>query len=106
VAGRPGKNRIEIVARADDGTAARRELAVVLDPRAPPLAIPDELAGPRNSLLRTCLEEMRDARLLREREQAERVRSELRKEIEREREKARARAAEQRKQLHLDVEPE
>ena len=106
VAAVPGENRIEIVARADDGTAARRELGVRLDPAAPPLAIPDDLAGPRNSLLRECLEEMRDARLRSEHEQAERIRRELRVEIEREREQARARAAEQRKQLHLDVESE
>ena len=106
VAAVPGENRIEIVARADDGTAARRELGVRLDPSAPPLAIPDELAGPRNSLLEECLEEMRDARLRSEHEQAERVRRELRVEIEREREKARVRAAEQRKQLHLELESE
>jgi hypothetical protein len=106
VAGAPGDNEIEIVARADDGTAARRELRVRLDPNAPRLAIPDELKGPRNTLLEECLEEMRDATRRAEHEQAERVRRELRVEIEREREKARERAAEQRKQLQLDIEPE
>ena len=106
VAAVPGENRIEIVARADDGTAARRELGVRLDPAAPPLAIPDELSGSRNALLEECLEEMRDVRRRSEHEQAERIRRELRVEIEREREKARARAAEQRKQLHLELESE
>jgi hypothetical protein len=105
VAAQPGENRIEIIARADDGTAARREIAVHLDPAAPAPAIPDELAAARNALLEECLREMRDLRLRAEREQAERVRRELRVEIERERERASARAAEQRKQLRLEVNP-
>jgi hypothetical protein len=66
--------------------------------------IPEALKGPRNTLLEECLEEMRDARRRAEHEQAELVRRELRVEIEREREKARKRAAEQRKQLHLELE--
>jgi len=103
VALEPGQNRIEIIARADDGTAARREIAVELDPTAPPVAIPDELAAARNALLEECLHELRDLRLQAEREQAERVRRELLVEIEREREQARARAAEQRKELRLEV---
>jgi hypothetical protein len=106
VAAEPGENRIEIVARADDGTAARREIEVKLDPSAPPVAIPDDVAAERNSLLQVCLNEMRDQRLQAERELAERVRQELRVEIEREREKARVRAAEQRKELRLEVNPE
>lgn len=106
VAAEPGANRIEITARADDGTAVRREIAVKLDPSAPPLAIPAELASARNSLLTECLHEMRDRRRQAEREQAERVRRELIVEIEQEREKARIRAAEQRKELHLEVERE
>jgi Mg-chelatase subunit ChlD len=104
VAADVGENRIEIVARADDGTAARREIAVRVDPDAPPMAIPEELAAVRNARLEECLAEMRDQRLRAEREQAERVRRELLVEIEREREKARARAAEQRKELRLEVE--
>jgi Mg-chelatase subunit ChlD len=106
VAAEPGENRIEVVARADDGTAARREITVRLDPAAPPIAIPDELAADRNALLEECLREMQDQRMQAEREQAERVRRELLVEIEREREKARARAAEQRKQLRLEVKPQ
>jgi len=102
----PGANQIEIVARADDGTAARRELEVHLDPEAPPLAIPEEWRGPRNDLLGECLAEMRDSVRRAQHEQAERVRRQLRVEIEREREKARARAAEQRKQLQLEIESE
>jgi hypothetical protein len=98
-----GENRIEIVARADDGTAARREIAVKVDPNAPPMAIPDELAALRNARLEECLDEMRDQRLRAERKQAERVRRELLVEIEREREQARVRAAEQRKELRLEV---
>ncbi len=104
VSAAPGANQIEIVARADDGTATRREIEVNLDPTAPPLLIPEALKGPRNTLLEECLEEMRDARRRAEHEQAELVRRQLRVEIEREREKARTRAAEQRKQLHLELE--
>jgi von Willebrand factor type A domain len=104
IAAESGENRIEITARADDGTAVRREIAVKLDPSARPLAIPAELAAARNSLLEECLHEMRDKRRKVEREQAERVRQELIVEIEREREKARIRAAEQRKELRIDIE--
>ncbi len=104
VAAEPGPNRIEITARADDGTAIRREIEVKLDPAAPPIAVPDELAAARNGLLEECLREMRDQRRQAEREQAERVRKELTVEIEREREQARIRAAEQRKQLRIEVE--
>ena len=102
----PGANQIEVVARADDGTASRREIDVSLDPDAPPLEIPEALRGPRNDLLGECLVAMRDAVRRARLEQAERVRRELRVEIEREREKARARAAEQRKQLQLEIETE
>jgi hypothetical protein len=104
VPGVTGENRIEIVARAEDGTFARRELRVRLDPTAPAPVLPPELAAPRNALLEECLREARDQRLRVEREQAERVRRELLVEIEREREKARARAAEQRKLLQLELE--
>jgi hypothetical protein len=107
VATAPGAEQtIEIVARADDGTAARREIAVRLDPDAPPLAIPESLKGRRDTLLEECLAELRDQRRRKEIEHAELVRRELRVEIEREREKARARAAEQRKLLQLEIEPE
>jgi hypothetical protein len=100
----PGKNRIEIIARADDGTSVRREIAVKLDPSAPPPAIPDQLAEARNSLLAECLHDLRDRRRKTERELAERVRKELIVEIEQEREKARVRAAEQRKELRIELE--
>jgi hypothetical protein len=103
VAGAPGANRLEIVARADDGTTRRRELLVKLDPAAPPLVVPPRLVAARNALLEECLDDLRDQRRRAEREQAERVRRELRVEIEREREKARARAAEQRKELRLEI---
>jgi Mg-chelatase subunit ChlD len=106
VAAQPGENRIEIVARADDGAVARREIRVRLEPGAPPLVLPSELAAPRQALLEDCLSDLRDERRAAELAQAERVRRELLVEIEREREQARARAAEQRKQLRLELEPE
>ena len=107
VVGAPGENRIEIVARADDGTAARREIAREPRPERPAARDSRGAEGPAATRCsKSACEEMRDAAAAREREQAERVRRELRVEIEREREKARARAAEQRKQLRLDLEPE
>jgi hypothetical protein len=102
----PGENKIEVVARADDGTLARREIDVRVDPDAPPVVVPANLAVPRKDLLTECLEELRDARRALEREQAENVRRQLIVEIEREREKARLRAEEQRKELRLEVERE
>jgi hypothetical protein len=104
VQAKPGKNQIEIIARADDGASVRREIDVDIDPKAPPSAIPAELVTRRTALLEICLAEVKDKRREAEREQAERVRRELIVEIEREREQARIRAAEQRKELRIEVE--
>ena len=104
VPARQGSNLLEIVARSDDGTSVRREIEVNIDPKAPPAAIPAELASRRTALLEVCLAEVTDKRRYAEREQAERVRRELIVEIEREREQAKKRAAEQRKQLRIELE--
>ena len=104
VPARKGPNQIEIVARSDDGSSVRREIDVNIDPKAPPTAIPAELASRRTALLEVCLAEVTDKRRLAERAQAERVRRELIVEIEKEREQAKQRAAEQRKQLQIELE--
>ena len=49
---RPALNRIEIVARADDGTTIRREIEVNLDPAAPPVADSRGAEGPTQRVAR------------------------------------------------------
>ncbi len=115
----PGANRIEIVARAHQGTDASRTLEVHLDPdKAAPALLPMFVVQ-RNELLEVCLEDQRRLRIALEKKRLElvgkelqleigRVRAarELRVEIERARAKARERAAEQRKELELVLEEE
>ena len=100
----PGKNLIEVLARANDGTQATRTLEVLMEPGAPTPAVPEELAAQRNWLLEECLREVKRVRLSAEQERAEQVRKDLLVEIDRERAKARQRADEQRKRLELGVE--
>ncbi len=99
----PGKNLIEVVAHATDGTRATRTLEVLMEPGAPTPSVPEELAAQRNWLLEECLREVKRVRMSAERDRAEQVRKELLVEIDRERAKARERAAEQRKRLELGV---
>jgi hypothetical protein len=100
----PGKNLIEVLAKATDGTQTTRTLEVLVEPGAPTPAIPEELAAQRNWLLEECLAEVKKVRLTAEQQRAEQVRKDLLVEIERERSKARQRADEQRKRLELGVE--
>src|SRR5262245_39253669 len=100
----PGKNVIEVLAKATDGTHSSRTLEVMMEPGAPAPAVPDELASQRNWLLEECLREVKKVRMSAEQERAEQVRKDLTVEIERERAKARERADEQRKRLKLEVE--
>jgi hypothetical protein len=79
-------------------------LHVVHEPAAQPAVIPDDLGVRHNRLLEDCLRNLKQLRVVAEKEQAEKVRKELLLEIGRERAKARERAAEQRKQLELEVE--
>jgi hypothetical protein len=102
----PGKNLLEVLARASDGTASTRTLEVVMEPGAPAASVPEELAAQRNWLLEECLREVKRVRLTAEQERAEQVRKDLLVEIERERAKARERAADQRKRLELEVDEE
>jgi hypothetical protein len=102
----PGKNLIEVLARANDGTQTARTLEVLMEPGAPTPAVPEELAAQRNWLLEECLAEVKKVRLTAEQQRAEQVRKDLLVEIERERAKARQRADEQRKRLELGIENE
>jgi len=102
----PGMNRIEVVARADDGTNASRTLEVQLDPSLPPPAVVPKYVVQRNELLETCLDDQRRLRVQLEEKRAELVVKELRLEIEQARVKARERAAMQRKSLELTVDEE
>jgi hypothetical protein len=102
----PGKNVIEVLAKATDGTHSSRTLEVMMEPGAPPPTVPEELAAQRNWLLEECLREVKKVRMSAEQERAEQVRKDLLVEIERERSKARQRAEDQRKRLELGVEQE
>jgi hypothetical protein len=100
----PGRNVIEVLAKATDGTDSSRTVEVTMEPGAPAPAVPEELAARRNWLLEECLREVKRVRLTAEQERAEQVRKDLLVEIERERARARQRAEEQRKRLELGVE--
>jgi hypothetical protein len=117
----PGPNHIELLARADWGADASRELEVRLDPAKPSPDLLPMFVVRRNDLLKICLEQQRRVRVeLEERARKqlvleleekrlqleldlERTRKELRLEIERARARARQRADEQRKQLRLEI---
>jgi hypothetical protein len=98
-----GRNRIEIVARAADGSEASLERTVAYAPGAPRVELPRQLVAQRNRLLEQRLVEIKRGRIEAEREAAERTRLELQLEIERERAQAAERAEKQRKDLRLEV---
>jgi hypothetical protein len=100
----PGSNTIQISARSTDGIEAVGALHVVHEPNTQSAQIPADLGVRHNRLLEDCLRNLKQLRVVAEREQAEKVRKDLLIEIGRERAKARERAAEQRKQLELEVE--
>jgi hypothetical protein len=104
VKARPGRNEIEVEARATDGTLVKQTVTIDVDPEVSDTQVPPELVVARNRLLEDCLRMMKKMRLQAERERAEKVRRELAVEIEKERAKARERAAEQRKRLELEAE--
>jgi hypothetical protein len=100
----PGINRIDVLARAADGTEARRKLQVRFDPEAESPAIPKSFSFQRNRLLEECLRDLRRHRSSAEARRAREIHKELVVEMDRERAKALRRAAEQRKALRLEVE--
>jgi hypothetical protein len=102
----PGGNRIEVSARASDGTDAVRTFEVAMAKEGAAPAVPPDLVMAHNALLSECLRNVKAVRMEAERERAEQVRRQLRDAIERERALARQRAAEQRKRLRLEVDEE
>ena len=100
----PGKNRIRVWARSDDGAEIEqlRDIQVAKDADSPP--IPPVLAARRNRLLEECLLDAKRLRVTAEEEHAEQVRRDILVEIEEERARARARADRQRKELELEAE--
>ncbi len=101
-----GKNRIEVTARANDGTQISRTIEVAYAPGAADPALARELLPRRTALLERRLLELRRGRLEAEREAVEHTRKELLLEIEKERSAAEERAEEQRKELDLEAKPE
>jgi hypothetical protein len=98
-----GKNRIEVFARAADGSETRTEVTISYAPGAPRVDLPRELVAQRNRLLEQRLVSLRRGRIETERSQAVQARKELKLEIERERDAAQARADQQLKELDLEV---
>jgi hypothetical protein len=100
-----GHNRIQIVARASDGSDATTEITLDYAPGVETIGMPRELMAQRNRLLEQRLIELKRDRIAAEQVRADETRKELQLEIERERAKAEERAAQQRKELELEVEP-
>jgi hypothetical protein len=102
----PGRNVIQVRARASDGTEAEAEVAIQFLPEAGPTGTPKELVSLRNQLLEQRIVSLRRDRIEAERERQEEVRRELELEIERERAAAEERAASQRRELRIEPAPE
>jgi hypothetical protein len=102
----PGRNRVEVYARASDGAEARREIELQHAPDAPTPDPPARLAAERNELLERRLAALKRVGLEVERAHAEEARRELALRIERERAQAQERAAAQRRELRIEAERE
>jgi len=102
----PGRNVLEVVARATDGTEARAEVVVQHLPEASPVDTPRELVSLRNQLLEKRVLELKRGRIEAERARNEEVRREIELEIERERTTAEERAQQQRRDLRIEAKPE
>ena len=101
----PGENRIEVVARANDGTVATQTLVVRHEPGQTSPALPKELVLQRNRLLEQKLLALKRDRIEAERAAMAQQRKTLEVEIQSDRSEAQTRAAEQREQLDLGAEP-
>jgi len=102
----PGRNLIEVWARASDGTEARAQVAIEYLAGASPIATPPALVSLRNQLLEKRIVTLRRDRIAAAREHQEEVRRELELQIERERSAAEERAATQRRELKIEPAPE
>ncbi len=103
---RPGRNVIEVVARASDGSEARAEVVVQHVPGASPVDAPRDLVALRNQLLEKRVLALKRGRIEAERERGEEVRRGLELEIEQERATAEKRANQQRRDLRIEAEPD
>ena len=99
-----GKNRVEIFARATDGSEARRTLDLRFLANGQVQPLNPRLVAQRNRLLENRLLDLQSRSLQIEQERDEQIRQSLRVEIEKEREEAVRRADEARKRLQIDVE--
>ncbi len=102
----PGLNRLEVVAKATDGTSTKAEVTVSFAPGAPSTSLPRELVAMRNRLLERRLIAIKRGRIETERKAAEDARKELEIKIKSEREKAQADAERQRRNLRIEKAPE
>jgi len=102
---KPGRNRIEVTARASDGSEARREIELQHAPDAALPEVPPGLVASRNLLLEARLQTLKEVGLGIERERDEQTRRELALQIEEERRQAEERADRQRRELRLEAEP-
>lgn len=98
----PGLNRLEVVAKATDGTSTKAEVTVSFAPGAPSATLPRELVAMRNRLLERRLIAIKRGRIETERKAAEEARKELEIKIKSEREKAEADAARQGRNLRIE----
>ena len=99
----PGKNRVEVVARATDGTESKEVLTLHYAPGAPLPAVPKNLVPLRNALLERRLQTLKQVGLGIEHEQTEKTRREIALAIEEQRRLAEDRASQQRRELDLEA---
>jgi hypothetical protein len=102
----PGLNRLQVVAKATDGTTTQAEVTVSYAPGAPSASLPRELVAMRNRLLERRLIAIKRGRIETERKAAEEARKELEIKIKADREKAEAEAEKQRRTLRIEPVPD
>jgi hypothetical protein len=102
----PGLNRLEVVAKATDGTSTKAEVTVSYAPGAPSATLPRELVAMRNRLLERRLIAIKRGRIETERVAAEEARKELEIKIKSEREQAESDAERQRRTLRIEPKEE
>jgi hypothetical protein len=102
----PGLNRLQVVAKAADGTSTQAEVTVSYAPGAPSAQLPRELVAMRNRLLERRLIAIKRGRIEAERQAAEQARKELEIKIKSEREKAETDAERQRRTLRIEPAPQ
>jgi hypothetical protein len=98
----PGKNRVEVTARANDGSERSETVVLQYAPDAKMPEVPADYVTARNALLERRLATLKRVSVDIDRQRTEQARRELALEIEQERAKALERAAAQRKELRLE----